>query len=160
MDHYRQWISWISLLSRDRSWIHSQLWYLWSGALSHWVLVRKEMDLCWEVANTVADTKPCENWSSLWPRSNSSLLFMWSRLSSLPRGQCTDVMPLSVRACAIRSSFLALHWPLKQWYTKSILLKRTRYKTWNAKHTLLLISKLIYHSFESLQLSIRSPSVL
>lgn len=149
-------------------WIQSQLWYLWtlltqSGVLSHWVLDMKEMDLCWEVSSG--------RYKALWELASgpefivtqiqlcSSLLFsslqfgivgFGSAISACshvlvhrPRGQCTDVMPLSVRACAIRSSFQALHWPLKHWCSKWISLKWKHYKTWRSKQAL-LISNIIY----------------
>lgn len=55
-----------------------------------------------------------------------------------PRGECADVMPLSVRACTIRSSFQALHWPLKHRYSKWISLRWKHYKIWRSKQALLI----------------------
>lgn len=117
-------------------WIQSQLWYLGtiltqSAALSHRVLDMKEMDLCWEVG--IYSSKDKALWElALWTgvHCDPDLTLLQfgivgfgsacnQVLVQRPRGQCTDVMPLSVRACAIRSSFQALHWPLKHWYMET-----------------------------------------
>lgn len=112
-----------------------------------------------KLAYAVVDTKPCENWpldwSSLWPRSNSSLQFgivgFGSAISACshvlahrPGGQCSDVMPPLCESL-YHKEFIpgsALATPLH--YSKWISLKWKHYKTWKSKQALLLVSKVIH----------------